>query len=183
MKRVALTSITANGLLASGALLLATSVMLTADGQQDPAAEKPLVPVQMGALSPEEEERFAVRAEELAYKVCNECHALDEVTVVRRTSRDWRGMVTTMATKGAIATKDQFGVVTQYLTRYFGIVPVNSATAEDLSAVLGLSTKDAAAIVAHRTANGRFANVASLASVPGIDKSKLEEQPEALKFD
>jgi competence ComEA-like helix-hairpin-helix protein len=134
-------------------------------------------------VTAEEEEAFAVKAEELTYKVCDECHAFDEVSATRRTARDWRASVNLMMTKGAVATKDQLAVITQYLTRYYGVVNVNTAPAEDLSAVLGLSPKDARAIVEYRATIGKFADLAALGKVPGLDMAKLEEQPDALRFD
>ena len=82
----------------------------------------------------------------------------------------------------ASATDEQFATVKRYLTRYFGIVSVNTATAEELSAVLGLSAKDAKAIVEHRKVHGKFADTAALLKVAGIDKTKIEAQPEALVF-
>ena len=91
-------------------------------------------------------------------------------------------MVTEMAARGAVATDAQFATVRQYLTRYFGSVSVNTASAEELSAVLGLSPKDANAIVEHRKAHGKFADAAALARVPGIDRARIEAQPEALRF-
>jgi competence ComEA-like helix-hairpin-helix protein len=48
--------------------------------------------------------------------------------------------------------------------------------------VLGLSAKDANAIVEYRKAHGNFTDLASLEKVEGVDKAKLEEQPEALRF-
>ena len=49
--------------------------------------------------------------------------------------------------------------------------------------MLGLPPKVAAAVVEYRTANGKFTDLAGLAKVDGVDKAKLEEQPEAIKFD
>jgi competence ComEA-like helix-hairpin-helix protein len=49
--------------------------------------------------------------------------------------------------------------------------------------VLGLSAKEAAAIVDYRKANGNFTDLASLEKVQGVNKARLEEQPEALRFD
>jgi competence ComEA-like helix-hairpin-helix protein len=48
--------------------------------------------------------------------------------------------------------------------------------------VLGFSSKDADAIVAYRDAHGKFADVDAVLKVPGIDKTKIEEQPDALRF-
>lgn len=88
-----------------------------------------------------------------------------------------------MAGRGTQATDEQFAIVRRYLTRYFGSVSVNAATAEELSAVMGFSAKDAQAIVEYRKVHGRFADVDALLKVAGIDKTKIEEQPEALRFD
>ena len=119
---------------------------------------------------------------ELTDKACTECHDLDVVTALRRTPREWNNMVTTMAQRGASATEDQFATIKKYLTRYFGLIAVNSASADEFSSVLGLSANDAAAIVEYRKANGRFADAAALEKVPGFDRSKIEAQPEALVF-
>ena len=78
---------------------------------------------------------------------------------------------------------DEFATVRQYLTRHYGTVSVNSAPAADLVAVLGLSTKDAEAVVAYRTAHGKFATIDDLRKVPGLEKIKLDDQAEALRFD
>jgi competence ComEA-like helix-hairpin-helix protein len=87
-----------------------------------------------------------------------------------------------MAARGAPGTEPELTLVKKYLTRYYGIVRVNSAPAEELSAVLGLPPKVAAAVVEYRTAHGRFVDIASLEKVEGVAKAKLEEQPEALRF-
>jgi competence ComEA-like helix-hairpin-helix protein len=57
------------------------------------------------------------------------------------------------------------------------------APATDLAAVLGLSLQEAEAIVDYRKAHGKFADVAALLKVPGLDKSKIEADPDALRFD
>ena len=137
---------------------------------------------QAAAVAATDEEKFAKEAEALTNKVCSECHDIGIAIDTRRTLKDWNGVVATMAANGANATDEEFATIKKYLTRYHGIVNVNTATAEELSAVLGLTEKDAAAIVEHRKANGNFADAAALASVPGIDKTKIEAQPRALKF-
>jgi len=128
-------------------------------------------------------EPAAPPGEETTVKICTECHEFDQVVAVRRTPLEWKDMVRTMATKGATGSPDDFALVRQYLTRYCGEVAVNTAPAADISAVLGLSSKDAEAIVAYRAEHGKFANLEALAKVPGLDKSKLDGQVEALRFD
>ena len=87
-----------------------------------------------------------------------------------------------MAGRGAPGTAADFALVKKYLIRYYGLVRVNTATPEELSAVLGLPANVAHAVVEYRKAHGNFTDLASLEKVDGIDKAKLEEQPEALKF-
>ena len=129
------------------------------------------------------DEELLRAGENTAGRVCGDCHPVDEVTVTRRTSRDWSDMVTAMMDRGASATTEEVALIKRYLTRSFGLVRVNTATAEDLAAVLGLAARDAEAVVTHRAANGRFADVAALLKVPGIDRTKIDTQPEALRFD
>ena len=135
------------------------------------------------AKEPLDEEAFAVLGEETTEKVCVVCHTWDDVTQKRRTLRQWGEVVANMAQRGAKGTPKQFDIVTKFLSRYYGLVHVNSATAEELSAVLGLSLKDAGTIVAYRTTHGKFADAAALAKVEGIDRKKIADQRGALIFD
>jgi competence ComEA-like helix-hairpin-helix protein len=121
--------------------------------------------------------------EEITDKVCGACHSVDDVYTSRKTMKQWQGVVADMVSRGASGTDDEIATIKRYLTRYNGVVSVNSAAAEELSAVLGLSATDTAAIVDYRQTNGKFADAEALMKVPGIDKSKIEAQPAALKFD
>ena len=129
------------------------------------------------------EEEFIRVAEGTIEQACRQCHPIENILRLRRTSREWTDVINTMVGRGANATDEQFDMIHQYLTRYYGRVKINTAPAEELSAVLGLSAKAAAALVEYRKAHGRFADVAAVLKVEGIDKAKVEEQPEALVFD
>jgi competence ComEA-like helix-hairpin-helix protein len=129
----------------------------------------------------EEEERAAV-VEELMDRACRMCHPIENVTRLRRTVREWADVLTTMQGRGANATEDEFEAIHWYLNRYVGVVRVNTATVDELAAVLGLKAKEAQAIVDYRKANGNIADLAALMKVEGIDKTKIEEQPDALRF-
>jgi len=138
-----------------------------------------------GNLRPvaQSEEELAKAGEEASAKICGvECHGIDRLDEGRRSAREWNDVVADMISRGARGTDDQFALVRQYLKRYYGVVLVNSAPAEELSAVLGFTAKDAKAVVDYRMAHGKFANAVALAKVPGIDTSKIEEQPGALRF-
>jgi competence ComEA-like helix-hairpin-helix protein len=176
-------------ILAGTAMMLAATIAARASAPQAPAA-KPAAKVSpqlltknVGELTAAEEDEFATAAEATMERVCIACHPFENITKTRRTVREWSDQVTTMAQRGAPGTEPEFTLVRKYLTRYYGIVRVNSASAEELSAVLGLPPKVATAVVEYRTANGKFADIAALEKVEGIDKAKLEEQPEALRFD
>lgn len=161
-------------LLCIGAGILAISIASTAAKPQTPQTNPPA----SGAQSDEE---LAKVGEALVKTTCNtSCHGLEKLDEMRRTVRDWSDQVQTMAGNGATATDAQFATIKKYLSRYYGIVSVNTAAAEELSAVLGLSAKDAQAIVAYRTAHGKFADAEALLKVPEIDRKKIEEQPDAL---
>lgn len=55
-----------------------------------------------------------------------------------------------------------------------GAVSLNAATAQELTALPGVGAATAAAIVAHREANGPFRSVDGLLDVKGIGPAKLE---------
>ena len=111
------------------------------------------------------------------------CHGLEKLDEAgRKPPREWDDLVISMQGKGATGTAADFAMVKKYLARYYGFVRVNMAAAEEFSRVLGLSAKDAAAVVAYRTEHGKFADIEALLKVPAIDKSKIEEQPDALRF-
>jgi len=129
------------------------------------------------------DEQLAVAGKKATDEFCTLCHDLDEVTGFRRTPREWNDSISAMVERGARGTDEQLATVQRYLTRYFGRVKVNTATAAELSSVLGLSPKDAAAVVDYRKTHGEFPDAAALLKVPGIDKTKIDAQPDALLFD
>ena len=175
-------------ILGGAAMMLATTIAASASSPQ--AQAKPagkmtaeLLAKNVGELTAAEEEEFSAAAEATIERVCILCHPFENIIKTRRSVRDWSDQVTIMSQRGAPGTEPDFSLIKKYLTRYYGIVRVNTASAEELSAVLGLPPKVAAAVVEYRTTNGKFADVAALEKVAGVDKAKLEEQPEALRFD
>jgi competence ComEA-like helix-hairpin-helix protein len=171
------------GLLPAASLLIGLGVATVSavwefqEPKLDKAASQP-----PDAQAARQEEELIRAGEETIERACIQCHPWEQIVRMRRTGREWQDMITTMAARGAPASAEQLAIIQQYLTRYYGVVAVNTSSAEELSAVLGLSSKDAQAIVQHRKAHGKFADAAALASVPGIDKTKIDEQPEALRF-
>jgi competence ComEA-like helix-hairpin-helix protein len=180
-------------LLAAAVSVLAVSIVVASEVRTDqtqttkpaPATATPQTPQTndpKGAGNQTDEE-FARVGEVLVNKVCSSsCHGLDKLDEMRRTRSGWSDEVGDMVGRGAMANDAELATIKKYLARYYGLVAVNTATAEELSAVVGFSAKDAEAIVAYRTAHGKFADADALSRVPGIDKTKIEEQPDALLF-
>lgn len=133
-------------------------------------------------MTAEQEDKWAADTEALVERACVSCHPIADITKVRKTWADWHNTVVRMAALGIEADEDQLTAVKLYMTRYYGLVNVNAARASELSAVLGLSAKDAAAVVAYREAHGNFADAAALTKVDGIDKAKITDAADGLRF-
>lgn len=101
----------------------------------------------------------------------------------RQPPRQWEYIVSDMIARGASATPEQQALIARFLTRQWGTVWVNSAPAQDFVGVLGIPEKDAEAIVAYRDEHGKFADIAGLKAVPGIDAATIDAEADALTFD
>jgi competence ComEA-like helix-hairpin-helix protein len=177
-----------HSLLAAASFLLLGAIVTSASGPQAQKGAPAKLPPELlakntGDLTPEEEDLFSQATEATIERVCIACHPFENIVKTRRTAREWSEQVTTMAQRGAPGTEPDFAAIKKYLKRYYGIVHVNRATPEEFSDVLGLSSKAAAAVVEYRTAHGNFTDLASLEKVEGVDKAKLAEQRDALRFD
>ena len=109
---------------------------------------------------------------ETVLKICRDCHDLDTITAENRTKDGWKKTVAKMGDRGAEGTDEQFDAVVVYLTKYFGRINVNTATAEEIVAGLDFSAKEAESIVQYREKNGAYKNWKDLSAV--IDAAKVE---------
>ena len=121
-------------------------------------------------------------------RVCGSCHG-PELVVGRQESRDgWSAIVGDMVQRGATGSEDDLAEVVDYLATNFpkggaaGKINVNKATAADLQTALGITDKQAAAIVQYRGEKGNFKSAEDLEKVPGIDASKIEAKKAKLAF-
>jgi competence protein ComEA len=92
-----------------------------------------------------------------------------------------------MAGVGAVATDEQFASILDYLAKNLAPqttakVNVNAAAAAELVGGLGLTQKDAEAIVSYRAKNGNFKSLDELKKVPGIDLQKLDASASLVTF-
>lgn len=134
----------------------------------------------------------------IVQRACVGCHALKVVTSKRATPQQWSTVVDQMVSRGADVDDDEIETLVAYLSKNFPAnakadqepadhnppspVNVNHATASELASVLGISAKDADAIVAYREQKGDFKTMADLTKVPGIDTRKIVSNKSRVRF-
>src|SRR5829696_4640953 len=148
---------------AAGALVLSTLLAAVPAGQA-PAQSTAQQPATSAADDP---------ATELFIQTCNRCHDAARITAVRRTKTEWEEVINKMIERGAQGSEEDFMTVFGYLRRYYGKVYINSANSEEITTTLGLSGRDAEAVVAFRKANGNFPDFDAVKKVPDIDVKTL----------
>jgi competence protein ComEA len=121
-------------------------------------------------------------ANELFIQTCNRCHDAARITALRRTKTEWEEVINKMIERGATGSEEDFMTVFAYLRRHHGKVYINTAPTEEITTTLGLTNKDADAIVAFRKANGNFADLDAVKKVPNIDVKILEDHKDAVAF-
>ncbi len=115
-------------------------------------------------------------------RVCSSCHDAERILSTRRTRTQWEEVIEKMIDRGAEGTSDDFTTAEEYLLRVSGRVNANRAASKDMVTVLGITQKDADAIVEYRKANGEFKDFDGLSKVPGIDLEKLKQGRDAISF-
>jgi competence protein ComEA len=121
-------------------------------------------------------------ANDLFIQTCNRCHDAARITALRRTKTEWEEVINKMIERGATGSEEDFMTVFGYLRRHYGKVYINSAPIEEITTTLGLSNKDADAIVAFRKANGNFQDFDAVKKVPNIDVKILDDHKDAVAF-
>ena len=121
-------------------------------------------------------------------KVCTQCHDIDSVPRLRYSRSDWANLVFSMKDMGADATGAELDQIIDYLTKNFGKgdevkkTNVNSASAKEIEAALGFSTKESEAIVLYRMKNGNYKDVNSMMKVEGVDGDKIQSAKDKMEF-
>ena len=121
-------------------------------------------------------------AAELFSQMCSRCHDGARITAIRRTKSEWEDVLTKMIERGATGSEEDFLTVFGYLRRHHGKVYINTATLDEITTSLGLSQKDADAILAYRKAHGSFADFEAVKKVPDIDVKTLDAHRDAVAF-
>ena len=139
-------------------------------------------PGQAGSQPPSSGSPAEDPANDLFIQTCNRCHDAARITALRRTKTEWEEVINKMIERGATGSEEDFMTVFGYLRRHYGKVYINSAPIEEITTTLGLSNKDADAIVAFRKTNGNFADLDAVKKVPNIDVKILEDHKDAVAF-
>ena len=114
--------------------------------------------------------------------VCSTCHEANLVEGTFRMPEEWDDTLGRMKSFGAQGTEEQFNQVRSFLLRKYGKAKINTATAKDLSPVLGVPPALAEAVVAHRRDNGPFKSLDDLKKVPGLDAAQVDARKARLMF-
>jgi competence ComEA-like helix-hairpin-helix protein len=112
-------------------------------------------------------------------RVCGACHPSAMVDGYR-SELDWRETVDNMIATGAKGSAEDFARVMRYLARTWTRIDLNTASAAQIAAVLGVKETAAIAIVKYRTERGPFGSIAELKKVPGFEQIKPEEYKDKL---
>lgn len=114
-------------------------------------------------------------------EVCARCHNLGMFAGTIRSQSDWAETIQAMIERGATGTDEQFGRVYNYLAQTQSSIDVNRAPAEEIGPVLDVSDAVADMIVARR-ATRKFADLADLKTIPGVDPETLDARRARLAF-
>ena len=118
---------------------------------------------------------------------CSGCHQGNALGGYQKTREEWDAIVIRMGQRTA-ASKDELNTLTDYLATNFpkvddpNKVNVNKADAKEISDRLGLSMKEAEAIVEYREHRGTFRTWGDLLVIYGVDGSKIEAAQDKISF-
>jgi competence protein ComEA len=135
-----------------------------------------------------EDEYPVESAKRLVETTCTMCHELSNLDGKQWTKAQWRDKVGEMLQEQPDVTRPERDAIVYYLAKNFGKpgvkppVNVNSAPAKDFETELGLSASEAAAIVQHRSANGKFRTLDDVKKLAGVDAAKVETKKDLIEF-
>jgi competence protein ComEA len=126
---------------------------------------------------------------EILLRACVGCHKAEEFAAYRHTKAEYQSIVYRMAEqRGARATTEELDTVAAYLAKNFlkvedpNQVNVNKATAKQIETGLGLTAKEAEAIVAYRESHGEFRVWGDLLVIYGVDGRKIAAAKDRMSF-
>jgi competence protein ComEA len=119
-------------------------------------------------------------------RICTGCHGAEMWAGSSKSSNDWDQTITTMTEKGLSISDADYATVLDYLSTCLGPnspkVNINKGSACELQRILGITMEQANAILAYRTKNGDFKDLASVKKVEGIDAAAIDAKKDAITF-
>lgn len=122
---------------------------------------------------------------EATTRVCLDCHGTGNFRKLRLGRDEWADQVAEMVDRGAKGTDKDLAEVVDYLVQNFGPdskINMNTAPLVELKAILGITAKDAMALLDYREANGKFKDLQDVEKAPGVDTKKLEDKKDLMTF-
>ncbi len=115
---------------------------------------------------------------------CSVCHSPVAVIGLHKTKAEWRSKVNEMLKEQTDVPASDVNAIVEYLAKNFPAakVNINKAGASEIETALGLSSKDAAAVVQYRQDKGAYKTVDDLKKVPGIDTTKIDAAKQLIEF-
>ncbi len=175
--------ITAIGLLTlGGGIVIASSAVLASTSQSSPAQTPP---AEQKTASPSSRLPDGP-GKEAMMKVCSKCHSPMNVIANGQSRDGWESEITKMAGLGASASDEEFTEILDYLAKNFPAsatkLNINKATAAEIETQLGLSSKQAADIVAYREKNGEFKTLEDIKKVPDLEAKEVDVRRNRIAF-
>ncbi len=98
-----------------------------------------------------------------------------------RSYDEWQTTVQTMVDQGAGGTDAQFDDIMDYLHRTMTTIDMNTRRSDELQIVLDLPETRRRRIIARRSTK-KFADLADLKSVPGVDEAVMDAKARMIFF-
>jgi len=120
---------------------------------------------------------------ELVEAVCTACHDGARIAAKQGTKSDWQAKILEMLQECPDVTQAERDRIAEYLAQNFPRhVNVNKASAKEIETALGISSREAEAVVRYREEKGAFRTVDDLKKVPGVDGAKIESIKARVEF-
>jgi competence protein ComEA len=125
---------------------------------------------------------------DILLRACVGCHKAQEFVAYRHTKDEYQSIVYRMAERGARASTEELDTVVAYLAKNFpkvedpSKVNVNKATAKQLETALGLTDKEAQAIIEYRDSHGEFRVWQDMLVIYGVNGRKIEAAKDRMSF-
>jgi competence protein ComEA len=118
---------------------------------------------------------------------CVTCHGLKAVVIGRKDRAGWQKTVDDMIQRGAPVFPEEIDPITAYLAKVFPAempspINANTATAEELTKLPGVTPEVARRLIDARVKFGPFKSAEEMRQAVGLDKSEFEAIRYLLKF-